>query len=178
MSERERLSEVYDHYRRDEGTQSRWSSTNPGNRAIVDERSRATERLLRQHWHTPSGRSCTLLDVGCGRYSLLAPTLDRSQQGVLDRLGVDLLLERVVDAERTSRFDALACADGTQLPIRDESVDLVALVTVLSSVLDDAIADAIAADVSRVLRPGGAVVWYDFRYRNPANSNTRPMVPS
>ena len=33
----------------------------------------------------------------------------------------------------------------------------------------------VAGEVHRVLKSGGAVVWYDFRYKNPWNPHTRPM---
>lgn len=32
-----------------------------------------------------------------------------------------------------------------------------------------------ANEAIRVLKPGGAIIWYDFRYKNPSNSHTRPM---
>ena len=33
----------------------------------------------------------------------------------------------------------------------------------------------VAHEISRVLKPGGAVVWYDFRYDNPQNRNVRGL---
>ena len=34
---------------------------------------------------------------------------------------------------------------------------------------------AIAAEITRVLRPGGALLWYDLRVPNPRNPNVRPV---
>jgi hypothetical protein len=42
-------------------------------------------------------------------------------------------------------------------------------------VLDDAMARRLAAEACRVLRAGGAVLWYDFRFNNPRNSHVRGM---
>jgi hypothetical protein len=53
---------------------------------------------------------------------------------------------------------------------------VVLLFTVLSSVHDDRIARALAAEVRRVLAPGGVVAWYDLRAPSPANDQVRPWA--
>lgn len=53
--------------------------------------------------------------------------------------------------------------------------DLVLLYTVFSSILDIRMARNVAQEVSRVLKPGGAIVWYDFRYNNPRNPHVRGL---
>jgi hypothetical protein len=60
------------------------------------------------------------------------------------------------------------------MPLRDATFDLVLQFTIMSSVLDDALRDAIAAESLRVLRPGGAIIWYDFIW-NPGNRDTRGL---
>jgi hypothetical protein len=47
--------------------------------------------------------------------------------------------------------------------------------TVFSSILAKAMAQNIAKEASRVLKPGGAIIWYDLRIRNPRNPHTRPV---
>jgi hypothetical protein len=42
-------------------------------------------------------------------------------------------------------------------------------VTVFSSIFDTSMAANVAGEIERVLRPGGALLWYDFRYDNPSN---------
>jgi hypothetical protein len=56
------------------------------------------------------------------------------------------------------------------------SLDMVLLFTVFSSILDHRMAENVATEVRRVLKPGGAVLWYDFRYDNPSNPHTRGMT--
>jgi hypothetical protein len=34
----------------------------------------------------------------------------------------------------------------------------------------------IVSEINRVLAPGGAIVWYDFRMNNPFNRNVRGMT--
>jgi ubiquinone/menaquinone biosynthesis C-methylase UbiE len=63
-----------------------------------------------------------------------------------------------------------------QLHFEDATFDLVLLFTVFSSILDGRMACNVASEVCRVLKPGGAVVWYDFRYNSPANRNVRRIT--
>src|SRR5207237_7653921 len=63
--------------------------------------------------------------------------------------------------------------DGRALSYAAESFDLLLAHVVFSSILDPEIARAVAREMARVLRPGGAVVWYDNRYPNPWNRHVR-----
>jgi hypothetical protein len=45
--------------------------------------------------------------------------------------------------------------------------------TVFSSILDPSMAGNVASEIARVLRPGGGLLWYDFRYNSPANRHVR-----
>ena len=47
--------------------------------------------------------------------------------------------------------------------------------TVFSSLLDDNFQQRLADTMWRWLRPGGAVLWYDFTVDNPANRDVRGM---
>jgi hypothetical protein len=60
-------------------------------------------------------------------------------------------------------------------PIAEASQDVVMQATVFSSILDDAVQARMAAAMWRWLRPGGAVLWYDFTMDNPRNPDVRGM---
>ena len=64
--------------------------------------------------------------------------------------------------ERYPRLELVA-GDATSLPWPEQSFDLVTQFTCLSSVLDHDVRRAIAAEMWRVLAPGGAIVSYDAR---------------
>lgn len=172
--EGERLRAVYRSYAA--GTaRARWDATNPGNRAIELERDEVFSRLLGAEEVPVAGAD--VLEVGCGSGGVL---LRLAQQGASpERLvGCDLRLDRLAEAaERHSAF-AFVGADGQALPLRPGSFDMVLLFTVVSSILDAAVRRRLAAEVDRVLRPGGVVGWYDIRVRNPRNRNTRPVSRS
>jgi len=103
------------------------------------------------------------LDLGCGRGEALG-TLDLSGVGV-DRSIVRLQLApgRVV------------CADAMRLPFPAASFDLVLLLNVVSSIPVDDDRRLVAEEVARVLTPDGVVLWYDQRWPNPGNRETKPV---
>lgn len=110
------------------------------------------------------------VEVGAGSGAVL----DWARRvGATSVVGVDLLVDRLRDARTVAPMLAAAVADGRSLPVRDGAIDTVICSTVLSSVLDDAVAMAIADDIARALRPGGVVLWFDFFRDNPANANVR-----
>jgi glycosyltransferase involved in cell wall biosynthesis len=167
-----RRDELADSYRSLEapGYAQRWSTENPGNVAIVDELRRAIDDVT-AGWRR--GRDAiTLLDLGCGHSSLVGPRLEELSSGRGRRVGLDLLLERLVASRTDGLSTPLVCADGAALPLPDGSVDLVAMFTMMSSVPDPDVRSRIAAEVERVLRSGGAVLWYDMRMPNPSNEHT------
>lgn len=166
-SERDRLEAVYRELLSDE-SKERWSESNPGNLAILAERVRWTHELLSR---APTKTDGMILDLGSGGNTTLTPQLDA---GTVARIGVDLLFERLQQASMGVAL-GLVCADGVALPFPDETFDVVALFTVFSSVGDRGTCARIATEVTRVLKHGGSVVWYDVRYRNPANPNLRPQ---
>src|SRR5262249_22747515 len=148
-----------------------WASDHPGNRAMVDERTRVLAGLLERSGRLPLG-SRRVLDLGCGDGEVIAGFV---RWGALpERLvGVDVRTDAVARAHAhwpEIRFDV---ADATALPYRDASFDLALCFTLFTSILDDGIARQVASELRRVLRPGGALLWYDFRVGNPWNPTVR-----
>lgn len=173
MSENEvrRLQEVYRDYEARDLSVTRWGEGNRGNRTIMAERRRVMRELLAGHALLPLG-SREVLEVGCGSGHVLAGLLDHgAEPGRLH--GVDLLAGRVEEARRAHPDLDVRQANAEQLPFEDGSFDLVLLFVVFSSILDGAMQHNVAAECARVLRSGGHVLWYDFRYDNPSNRNVR-----
>lgn len=114
-----------------------------------------------------------VLEVGCGSGHWLRELV---QWGVRpDHLvGIDLIDERLSAARaRCAPHVQLAAASAAALPFADGAFDIVLQSTVLTSVLDASIRARIAAEMMRVLRPGGLVLWYDFLVDNPRNRDVR-----
>lgn len=167
--ERARIEQVYGAYRDDHRDQDRWGSEAVGNRCILAERAAHLDRLF-----TSIAPPERVLEVGCGGGGVLRE-LDRLLgAGSMTRtvVGVDLLADRLVEARGAG--GAVLQADGRRLPFSDDAFDVVVTFTVLSSVLDLDLRDHLAAEVRRVLRPGGHLLWYDMRYPS-GNRQVRPI---
>ena len=88
---------------------------------------------------------------------------------------MDLLPERINAARAAHPELTFSCGNAESLDFPDSTFDLVLLFTVLSSILDPAMAGNLCGEVMRVLKPGGAVLFYDFRFHNPYNPNVRGL---
>lgn len=174
VTEVRRLEAVYRRYAQENLAGSKWSPDNRGNVAIRKERDRVVGNLLDKAGLLPLGNR-RVLEVGCGSGGVLA----RFQHwgGRTENLvGVDLMKERICMAREAYPEITFQQANAEDLPFSDSAFDLVVLYTVLSSVLSMVMSFNIARQVTRVLRPGGAIVWYDFRIRNPFNPHVRGVT--
>lgn len=156
--------------RRDVG--DRYSPLRPEVCLARQERQRALVSLLRRHAAPPLA-ALDVLEVGCGAGDNLLELL--SLGFAPERLvGNELLPDRAATARRRLPA-ALAVHDGDALalPFAPESFDVVVQSTVFSSLLDDGFQQRLAAAMWRWLRPGGAVLWYDFVVDNPRNRDVR-----
>jgi SAM-dependent methyltransferase len=167
----ERLTTVYREYR--PPLAARWSPANPGNRAILTELDRRIGRLVNESGLLRTN-DVKILDIGCG-YGHFLETL-RSLGAPAGALhGLDLLPERIDYARdhhpgvdfRTGRAD--------EVPYPDGSFSLVLFFSLFTSIIDTGMRARVAAEARRVLRPGGAILWYDFRFDNPWNPHVRGM---
>jgi SAM-dependent methyltransferase len=140
-------------------------------RAVNEDRMR---RMLRLVETLAPGRKPTILDVGCGGgYDL--GVWQSLGWPVTSLAGVDLVPARVDAARAANPGVDVRLGDGPTLPFADASFQIATAVTVLSSILDPALQAAVLAEMRRVVRPGGAIVVYDFVVRNPRNPAVMPI---
>lgn len=164
----DRIADVYRGYARENARATRWAVDNPGNRAIVAERRRTIAELLPR----PRLAASRVLEIGCGDGDVLAELVALgAHPGRV--LGVDLLADEIARARARHPGIRFAVANGAALEAPDGAFDLVGLFTVFTSILDGGMAARVAAEADRVLAPGGAVLWYDFRVDNPWNPHVR-----
>lgn len=113
-----------------------------------------------------------ILDVGCGggvelrRLTTIGASPDRLA-------GIDLMPYRVEAARRILPLARIETGSAHEMPFPDASFDIVSQFVVFSSVVDPQVRRAIAAEMLRVLRPGGLILWWDIRKVRP----TRDIVP-
>ncbi len=169
MTETDRIARAYRD--RDARAATRWDLRNAGNQRILSERRRLVRQLLHGEGWLPIGDR-RILDVGSGSGAELAwfRELGAAESNLA---GIDLLPERVEAAQRAFPNIEFRAGNAEHLPFADGSFDLVVAYTVFSSILDPAMATNVASEIRRVIRPGGGLLWYDFRYNSPANPNVR-----
>jgi SAM-dependent methyltransferase len=174
-SERElqRVMRVYREYR--PTVSHRWQPANRGNVAILAELERRVESVLRRAHFLPL-TGLKILDVGCG-YGHFLGLLRALGASPSNLHGVDLLPERIEVARARHPGLDLTIGNGEELRYPDGTFDLVLLFSVLTSILDPRVQTNLAAEARRVLRPGGAILWYDLRYDNPWNPHVRGLRP-
>ncbi|MBI2953554.1 MAG: class I SAM-dependent methyltransferase [Chloroflexi bacterium] len=168
-----RIKEVYSGYDSSASVQARRNAANPGNLRAEAERAVGIGKVLGEHQLLPL-TDRIVLDLGCGRGNVLA-SLTRYGARSQNLLGWDLLPDRVEAARRAYPDIRFECGNAEHLPFEDSHFDLIMTFTVFSSILDGGMRRNVAQEVRRVLRPGGAVLWFDFRYNNPQNPHTRGM---
>lgn len=168
LIEAEALRRRYD--RRRDGV--RYSRDRPEVRLMTDERRRATQLCLSERgWTDLSARRVT--EVGCGEGNVIAELL-RLGFGAEGVTGIDLLAQALAAARHKLPAEVrLLHGDARAMPIAAESQDLVVCFTVFSSVLDDAFRAVLADTMWRWLKPGGAVLCYDFVVDNPFNRDVK-----
>jgi ubiquinone/menaquinone biosynthesis C-methylase UbiE len=143
----------------------------PGNLLMHEQSVRSCIAALKRGYLFPlSGRR--IADIGCGSGGWL---LEFIQWGAdpARLAGVDLIPERIGQARRRIPPADLRVGGAHRLPWADESFDLVSQFTAFTSILDPLLKQAIAQEMLRVLKPDGAILWFDFRVGNPANLNVR-----
>jgi ubiquinone/menaquinone biosynthesis C-methylase UbiE len=119
----------------------------------------------------PAGGS--VLDIGCGPGSLA--DLVAGEVPNLSWTGVDLLPEAITEAREQRPWATWIEASADALPIGNASIDVVVASTLFSSLPSGQLERDAAAEVGRVLRPGGWLVWYDLRYGNPGNRSVHGL---
>jgi SAM-dependent methyltransferase len=168
QAEADRIRRVYAAYDADPAVQRRWRPANPGNAA-----NRAALKRQIAAMSLRLEKLC-ILEVGCGSGDVLA-LLCELGAAEEQLTGVDLRGGALNEARARFPRAKLVEANAEALPLPDETFDLVAMFTVMSSVLSPGVRQAIARETARVLRPGGLVLWYDMRRANPWNPNVRAV---
>ena len=148
------------------------SPSDPAQRWTLADRERRTLALLSRE-SLGSLANTRILEVGCGTGTWLRD-LVRWGASPLNVFGVEILPARAAEARR-SVAPGVTVLDGdiAALEFPDASFDLVIQSTVFSSILDPERRRRTAAEMRRVLRPDGLILWYDLAMDNPRNPNVR-----
>ena len=113
-----------------------------------------------------------IVDVGCGEGARLVDFLQWGA-GAAQLAGIELDERRAQAARDALPGADIRTGDACHLPWPDAAFDIVSQATLFTSILALAMKQKVAAEMLRVVKPQGLILWYDFRYNNPRNSNVR-----
>jgi SAM-dependent methyltransferase len=171
-ADRDETDAVRDRYARRVEADWRYHRLNPSALWPSQERERGIARMLRERgWTDLNDRR--LLEVGCGTGGNLLEML-RFGFRPEHLSGIELLEGRHTQARAClPAAVTLTLGDALVAHLEAASQDVVLQSTVFSSLLDDAFQQRLADAMWHWLKPGGAVLWYDFTVDNPRNDDVR-----
>lgn len=146
----------------------------PGSLLMVQERDRYLARVLRSFAGTSSAGGLRVFEAGCSAgYNLRLMV----QWGAdpADLAGMDLDPAAVAFCRSHAPEIRVHEGSATVIPEPDESFDVSLAFTLFSSVPDEHVAHGIGREMYRVTRPGGLLLVYDMRRRNPRNRAIHPI---
>lgn len=114
--------------------------------------------LLARAWRGRDQRGLTILDLACGAGSFLRDLKLAFPRAKV--MGLDLSPTYVVEARRRSGVAAVAQGNAEKLPFADNSLDAVTCVYLFHE-LPPRVRTVVAAEIARVLKPGGVLAFAD-----------------
>lgn len=171
-AERQRVQAEYARRERDISP-SVYAPWQPSELFMKTERKRVAARRLHEAGVFPkAGDKC--LEVGFGSLGWLGELISWGVPET-DICGIELDPSRARRAQELLPLADLRVGDATALPWKSETFQVVISSTVFTSILDSDVRRIVAEEISRVLLPGGALLWYDFAINNPSNPGVRKV---
>ena len=172
MNESDRINNVYEDYSSRRYFMNKWSSLNKGNKLINIEKLNLIKSLLELHKINLKNKK--ILDVGCagGDTINFLKDLGGLEQ---DIYGIDIRENRLKHAMENLPKAKIYHMDARNIKFQDNKFDLVSAFTVFTSVVDINNRKKISNELVRVLKPGGIIIFYDFRYNNPFNKSVKGL---
>jgi ubiquinone/menaquinone biosynthesis C-methylase UbiE len=167
-AEEERIREAYSRRR----TGSLYSRFNSAYLFMVHEREQRFLQLL-AHYEVRHLENKNILEIGCGNGDLLRDFIKWGARPE-NLFGVELIDERVGQARHLCPQDVkIVHGNAAKLEMPNYMFDLVLQSTVFTSVLDSHVKQQMAAEMRRVLKPDGLILWYDYHMNNPRNRDVK-----
>lgn len=164
---------IQEAYRKRQGI-ALYSWFSPGHLFLIQGREREILGLLRKKGIESLDKK-RILEVGCGTGYWIRQFINWGARPQ-NITGIDLLHDRVAEARHLGPDSVrIECGSAASLGFADAAFDLVLQSMVFSSVLDPSMKRQIAAEMLRVVKSDGMILWYDFHVNNPRNPDVRGL---
>jgi len=173
------LLSIHQRYERRKGdkNQSRYNYLDPSVYMSQQEKERCLIRWIQQAGLEPLNEK-RLLEIGCGSGVNLMQFL-RFGFKAENLMGNELLEERAEKARRLLPAEIqIQVCDANIMALPEDLFDVVYQSTVFSSILDQGFQKKLADKMWSLVKPGGGVLWYDFIFDNPKNSDVKGVPVS
>jgi ubiquinone/menaquinone biosynthesis C-methylase UbiE len=110
--------------------------------------------------------------VGCGSGGVLRNFIKYGATPE-NLYGMDLLTDRIEIAKKTSPNINFKCGNAGKMSYVDNSFDIVLFFTVFTSIFDPNMKKQLAFEALRVIKPNGFILYYDYKFNNPKNSDVK-----
>ena len=173
LNEKERIRTIYDNYIKNDKYIRKWSSINIGNKKINFELEYEIKNILEEKQINVTNK--TILDVGCasGQKLKILTQLGFDKSNIY---GIDIRKESIKKAILKSPESHFSMMDARKILYSNDKFDFINVFTLFSSVISQNNRRKVVKEISRVLKPKGYIIYYDLRYNNPLNTNTKSMT--
>jgi ubiquinone/menaquinone biosynthesis C-methylase UbiE len=159
-------------YARRQWKDSRYSCFDDAHLLLVQERERHVLAALKRNGISDL-EGTRILEIGSGSGHWLREFIKWGGRPE-NIIGLDLIADRVAEAKLLCPGAVrIECGHAGDLPFPGEAFDLVLQSTVFSSILDVTMRRQVAAEMLRVVKRDGIVLWYDLSVNNPWNADVR-----
>ena len=137
---------------------------------MIQRRQRLIRAILAKRYADLS--QLKLLEIGCGSGQWFTEFQTFGFR-VENLSGIELDESRVKDAKKRIIGADIRSGNAASLPWQDNSFDIVFQSTVFTSIPDEDVQKKAAKEMMRVCKDDGFILWYDFMYNSPSNSNVK-----
>jgi SAM-dependent methyltransferase len=172
MNEAEKIRAQYDR-RKTLASADLYNPLKPANVFVRQEKERAICRFIGRWLDGRSLSELSIMEIGCGSGTNLLQMIGLGATPA--KIIANELLEERLAATKINLPHSVKILEGdaSKLNIPKNSLDIVVQSTVFSSILNKNFAQDLAQEIFSWVKPGGAILWYDFVYNNPNNKDVR-----
>ncbi len=139
---------------------------------VIKERETVYSKIIKEHFSETDKVKFIEIGAGEGANIDFFRSLKIKDENIV---AAELLPERA--AKLREKYPQITVAEGDALQLNFEnSFDIVFQSLVFTSILDDDFKKSLTHKMWDMLKPGGIILWYDFKFNNPTNKDVKGVT--